>query len=88
MSCHQLRKSTSVKTGVNACFSTSSTTAISPEAEKARREACGVYGERWSHKVKRLQRESPHGKRPGWALRCVIVKNGDDCRQVGSCWQS
>ncbi|GAX76345.1 hypothetical protein CEUSTIGMA_g3791.t1 [Chlamydomonas eustigma] len=74
----QLRKSSSVKTSVNT---TASSSAISPEAERARREACAVYGERWSHKVKRLQRESPHGKRPGWALRCVIVKNGDDCRQ-------
>ena len=38
---------------------------------------CHVY-----RQVKRLQRESPHGRRPGWALRCVVVKNGDDCRQV------
>jgi phosphatidylinositol 4-kinase B len=31
--------------------------------------------------VKRIQRESPQGRRKGWALRCVIVKSGDDCRQ-------
>lgn len=50
--------------------------------ERRRREAVAVYGERWAAKVKRIQRESPHGRRAGWALRCVIVKSGDDCRQV------
>ncbi|KAG2497053.1 hypothetical protein HYH03_005051 [Edaphochlamys debaryana] len=49
--------------------------------ERRRREAAAVYGERWAAKVKRIQRESPHGRRQGWALRCVIVKSGDDCRQ-------
>ncbi|GLC48923.1 hypothetical protein PLESTB_000163400 [Pleodorina starrii] len=49
--------------------------------ERRRREAHSVYGERWVGKVKRIQRESPHGRRKGWALRCVIVKSGDDCRQ-------
>ncbi|GIL89846.1 hypothetical protein Vretimale_19274 [Volvox reticuliferus] len=49
--------------------------------ERRRREAQAVYGERWAAKVKRIQRESPHGRRQGWALRCVIVKSGDDCRQ-------
>ncbi|KXZ46991.1 hypothetical protein GPECTOR_39g485 [Gonium pectorale] len=49
--------------------------------ERRRREAVAVYGERWAAKVKRIQRESPHGRRAGWALRCVIVKSGDDCRQ-------
>ncbi len=51
--------------------------------ERRRREACAVYGERWAARVKRIQKESPHGRRAGWALRCVIVKSGDDCRQVG-----
>lgn len=41
-----------------------------------------VYGERWAVRSRRIQRESPHGPRKGWALRCVIVKSGDDCRQV------
>jgi hypothetical protein len=45
-----------------------------------------VYGERWAHKVRRLKRESPHGKRKGWAMRCIIVKSGDDCRQVSWGW--
>lgn len=52
--------------------------------ERRRREACAVYGERWAARVKRIQKESPHGRRAGWALRCVIVKSGDDCRQVGA----
>eukprot|EP00798_Chlamydomonas_sp_ICE-L_P025834 gene25834-11512_t len=49
--------------------------------DRPRREANAVFGERWAHKVKRIQKESPDGQRKGWALRCVIVKNGDDCRQ-------
>eukprot|EP00798_Chlamydomonas_sp_ICE-L_P018982 gene18982-25561_t len=54
---------------------------VNPVIERKRREASAVFGERWAHKVKRIQRESPMGQRKGWALRCVIVKNGDDCRQ-------
>lgn len=26
-------------------------------------------------------RQSPHGRRPGWAATPIIVKSGDDCRQ-------
>lgn len=36
---------------------------------------------RFDSKCKRIQSESPHGRRPGWAVRPVIVKSGDDCRQ-------
>lgn len=36
---------------------------------------------RFAAKCKRIQSESPHGRRPGWAVRPVIVKSGDDCRQ-------
>ena len=36
---------------------------------------------RWATKRARVQRATPHGRRPGWDLRCVIVKSGDDCRQ-------
>lgn len=57
-------------------------TKLDAATEKLRRDAWGVYGERWAAKVRRIQRESPHGMRKGWALRCVIVKSGDDCRQV------
>ena len=32
--------------------------------------------------VERIKRESPHGQQKGWALRGLIVKSGDDCRQV------
>ena len=32
-------------------------------------------------KCKRIQAESPHGRRPAWAVRPIIVKSGDDCRQ-------
>ena len=60
---------------------------LEPATERKRREAMAVYGERWVQRVKRVQRESPQGRRPGWALRCVIVKNGDDCRQVRDCRQ-
>lgn len=36
---------------------------------------------RFDAKCKRIQAESPHGRRPAWAVRPVIVKSGDDCRQ-------
>jgi phosphatidylinositol 4-kinase len=55
---------------------------LDPGAEEGRRKAWAVYGERWAARTRRLQRESPHARRQGWALRCVIVKSGDDCRQV------
>lgn len=29
----------------------------------------------------RLRRASVYGKHPGWDVRAVIVKTGDDCRQ-------
>ena len=35
------------------------------------------FAEKWA----RVRRASPHGRRAGWALRPVIVKSGDDCRQ-------
>lgn len=47
------------------------------ELEKAQE----VYGEKWEDRKERIRRKSPHGNRPGWDLRCVIVKSGDDCRQ-------
>lgn len=52
------------------------------DAERLAAEARAVYGERFSDRAARVQRESPHGRRPGWAVRPVIVKSGDDCRQV------
>ena len=44
--------------------------------------ARAVYGEPFADKAKRVQGLSPHGRRPGWAVRPIIVKSGDDCRQV------
>jgi len=29
----------------------------------------------------RIKDNSPHGRRPGWAVTPIIVKSGDDCRQ-------
>ena len=52
------------------------------DAEKAAAAARAVYGEPFADKAKRVQGLSPHGRRPGWAVRPIIVKSGDDCRQV------
>nr|CAD1842083.1 unnamed protein product [Ananas comosus var. bracteatus] len=40
-----------------------------------------LSGELWELKKERIRRSSAHGKLPGWDLRSVIVKSGDDCRQ-------
>nr|ACM17551.1 phosphatidylinositol kinase [Oryza brachyantha] len=40
-----------------------------------------LAGELWAVKRERIRRFSVHGKLPGWDLRSVIVKSGDDCRQ-------
>ena len=40
-----------------------------------------VHGEKWASIKQRIRASSPHGNRPGWDLRSVIVKSGDDCRQ-------
>jgi len=54
------------------------------DAARQMAEARAVYGERFCDRAARVQRESPHGRRPGWAVRPVIVKSGDDCRQARS----
>lgn len=41
----------------------------------------GPFGEKWTDKVERIRQASPYGSLPGWALKGVIVKSGDDCRQ-------
>ncbi|XP_021811972.1 phosphatidylinositol 4-kinase beta 1-like isoform X1 [Prunus avium] len=46
-----------------------------PEASNA------LSGELWEVKKERIREASVHGKLPGWDLRSVIVKSGDDCRQ-------
>ncbi|OMO57128.1 hypothetical protein CCACVL1_25977 [Corchorus capsularis] len=40
-----------------------------------------LSGELWEVKKERIRKASIHGKLPGWDLRSVIVKSGDDCRQ-------
>lgn len=40
-----------------------------------------LAGELWAVKKERIRRSSVTGKSPGWDLRSVIVKSGDDCRQ-------
>ncbi|CAD7700802.1 unnamed protein product [Ostreobium quekettii] len=56
-------------------------TAEEKQALKRQKRAKEVYGQRWVDKVAAVRRQSPHGRRKGWQLRCVIVKSGDDCRQ-------
>ena len=41
----------------------------------------GVPSSRFKEKRKRIKADSPHGRRPGWDVRPIIVKSGDDCRQ-------
>ncbi|XP_014524497.1 phosphatidylinositol 4-kinase beta 1 [Vigna radiata var. radiata] len=40
-----------------------------------------LSGELWEVKKERIRKASIHGNLPGWDLRSVIVKSGDDCRQ-------
>ncbi|KAK3118571.1 hypothetical protein QOZ80_9BG0701690 [Eleusine coracana subsp. coracana] len=40
-----------------------------------------LAGELWAVKKERIRRSSVHGKSPGWDLRSIIIKSGDDCRQ-------
>lgn len=40
-----------------------------------------LSGELWEAKKERIRNVSVFGKLPGWELRSVIVKSGDDCRQ-------
>ncbi|KAJ8769219.1 hypothetical protein K2173_000994 [Erythroxylum novogranatense] len=40
-----------------------------------------LWGELWDVKKERIRKNSIYGKLPGWDLRSVIVKSGDDCRQ-------
>lgn len=54
---------------------------LGAEAAQRRQAADAVYGEPWEVRRARLRAASPHGGLPGWDVRCVIVKSGDDCRQ-------
>ncbi|PNY06162.1 phosphatidylinositol 4-kinase beta 1-like protein, partial [Trifolium pratense] len=48
---------------------------ITPKASDA------LSGELWEAKKDRVCKASIYGKLPGWDLRSIIVKSGDDCRQ-------
>ncbi|KAG9138366.1 hypothetical protein Leryth_001555 [Lithospermum erythrorhizon] len=43
--------------------------------------ADALSGELWEVKRERIRKASVHGHLPGWDLRSLIVKSGDDCRQ-------
>jgi phosphatidylinositol 4-kinase B len=45
------------------------------------KRSAGGLGERWVDKVERIRRASPYGNEPGWCLKPIIVKAGDNCRQ-------
>ncbi|CAK9146933.1 unnamed protein product [Ilex paraguariensis] len=40
-----------------------------------------LSGELWEVKRERIRQASGYGKLPGWELRSIMVKSGDDCRQ-------
>jgi phosphatidylinositol 4-kinase len=45
------------------------------------KRSAGGLGEKWEDKVERVRLSSPYGNLPGWALKPVIIKAGDNCRQ-------
>ncbi|CAN8251702.1 unnamed protein product [Cochlearia groenlandica] len=45
------------------------------------KEGDALSGELWEEKRERIRKASIYGKLPGWDLRSIIVKSGDDCRQ-------
>jgi phosphatidylinositol 4-kinase len=45
------------------------------------KEGDALSGELWEGKRDRIRKASIYGKLPGWDLRSIIVKSGDDCRQ-------
>ena len=59
----------------------SAMTMANPLSPQSREHASSIYGENWKDQKARLQKLSACGKRPGWDVRSVIVKSGDDCRQ-------
>ena len=57
------------------------------EADKAHKvpspwkRSAGGLGEKWEDKMERVRKSSPYGEMPGWTLKPVIIKAGDNCRQ-------
>lgn len=45
------------------------------------KRSAGGLGENWVDKVERVRASSPYGDLPGWSLKPVIIKAGDNCRQ-------
>jgi len=45
------------------------------------KRSAGGLGELWADKRERIRRSSPYGSLPGWGLRPIIIKAGDNCRQ-------
>ncbi|XP_027074258.1 phosphatidylinositol 4-kinase beta 1-like isoform X1 [Coffea arabica] len=45
------------------------------------KETDALSGELWEVKKERIRKASDYGKLPGWDLRSIVVKSGDDCRQ-------
>nr|VDD27387.1 unnamed protein product [Brassica oleracea] len=45
------------------------------------KEGDALSGELWDGKRERIRKASIYGNLPGWDLRSIIVKSGDDCRQ-------
>ena len=45
------------------------------------KRSAGGRGEKWEDKVERVRTSSPYGDVPGWSLKPVIIKAGDNCRQ-------
>lgn len=45
------------------------------------KRSAGGLGEKWEDKVERVRTSSPYGNVPGWSLKPVIIKAGDNCRQ-------
>lgn len=75
------RRSDSVVSAAEEVKSSRQAALSEAELEKRRKAAEAIYGERFQDKAERVRQRSPYGRRPGWALRPVMVKSGDDCRQ-------
>jgi len=45
------------------------------------KRSAGGLGEAWKDKRERIRQSSPYGHLPGWGLKPIIIKAGDNCRQ-------
>ena len=52
-----------------------------PQIPSPWKRSAGGLGEKWCDKVERVRSSSPYGTLPGWSLKPVIIKAGDNCRQ-------